>query len=117
MNPGPSPRCSKGGRFGVEVAWRDIAGDEQTAAQSFDALASDDDADGYFFDVGGKELLVRLLDGCSSNDHFWVFAAGATDVEFELTVTDTLSDQTKTYTNPLAAVPAVTDTSAFATCP
>ena len=115
--PGSEPLLLEGGRFGVEVAWRDISGDEQTAAQSFDAITSDDDADGYFFDVDGTELLVRLLDGCSSNDHFWVFAAGATDVEFELTVTDTLSDQTKTYTNPLAAVPAITDSSAFATCP
>ncbi len=115
--PGSEPLPSEGGRFEVEVAWRDNSGVERTLARSLDAMAGDDDADGYSFDVGDAELLVKLLDGCSSNDHFWVFAASATDVEFELTVTDTVSDQTTAYANPLAAVPAITDTSAFATCP
>jgi hypothetical protein len=61
---------------------------------------------------------VKVLNGCAFNDHFWVFSAAATNVEHELTVTDTATGATKTYQNHLGqAAPAVTDPSAFATCP
>ena len=49
---------------------------------------------------------------------FWVFYAATTDVGFTVTVTDLLTGTSKTYANPLGqAADAVTDTSAFATCP
>lgn len=63
-------------------------------------------------------MLIKLLDACSSNDHFWVFKAATTDVEFTLTVTDTATNQTKSYFNPLGSTPPpILDTAAFATCP
>jgi hypothetical protein len=51
------------------------------------------------------------------NDHFWVFAAGLTDVEVEITVTDTVSGTWKSYRNPphTAFLP-IQDTLAF-DCP
>jgi hypothetical protein len=62
--------------------------------------------------------LVRVLDGCQFNDHYWVFGYSATDVEYTLKVTDTANGGTVTYENLLGGVaPAITDTSAFATCP
>jgi hypothetical protein len=52
------------------------------------------------------------------NNAWWVYAAATTDVEYTMTVTDTLHDETKTYTNALGnASPAITDSAAFATCP
>ena len=64
------------------------------------------------------EALVRVVNGCRINDHFWVFAAGSTQVEFEVTVTDTLVGESQTYGNPLDNLPApTTDPTAFATCP
>jgi hypothetical protein len=47
-----------------------------------------------------------------------VFAAGLTNVEVTLNVTDTRNGTPKTYFNPLGTPYApVQDTSAFATCP
>ena len=59
-----------------------------------------------------------MLNRCGTNDNYWVFAASTTNVEYTVTVTDTESGRTKQYTNPLGvSSPAITDTSAFATCP
>jgi len=71
-----------------------------------------------FTDPTNPEVLVKVLDGCSITNHYWVFFAATTTVGFELTVEDTLSGDVKVYTNPdLQAALPVTDTEAFATCP
>ena len=65
-----------------------------------------------------KPGLVRVVDGCGFNDHFWVFAASSTDVEYTLTVTDTLSGEVQELFSPLTSVfDPIQDTRAFATCP
>ena len=65
-------------------------------------------------------MLVKVLNACipALGNHYWVFFAATTNVQFTLTVTDTHSGQVKTYSNALnhAASP-VQDTNAFATCP
>lgn len=72
----------------------------------------------WFFDDSNLELMVKVLDGCAVNGRHWVFAAGLTDVEVELDVTDAWTGQTKTYRNPLGTPFApIQDTAAFATCP
>ena len=59
-----------------------------------------------------------MVNGCTNNGHFWIFAAGTTNLEYTLRVTDTLRGETAIYTNPLGvASPAITDTRALATCP
>ena len=74
--------------------------------------------DGARINVFDVPLQVQIQNGCNVNDHFWVFADSATDVEVNLTVTDTASGQTRTYTNPLGSpFQPIQDTSAFATCP
>ena len=112
---GPTTRCLGGGRFQVEIEWRDFAGG--TGAGSDTGLQSGDSALFYFFDPDNWEMLVKVLDGCDLTGHFWVFAAATTDVEYTLTVTDTVSGFVRTYENALGtASPAITDTAAFATC-
>ncbi len=104
-----------GGRFRVEVFWRDFQ--DRTGAGQL-AVRSDDSAIFYFFDAANWELMIKVLDGCGLNGHYWVFAAATTDVEYTLTVTDTEAGDVKQYNNPLGtASAAVTDTNAFATCP
>ena len=106
------------GRFEVEVAWRDF--DDREGSGRLvrrPGLESDDSGLFYFFDEDNWELLVKVLDGCGINGHFWVFAAATTNVAYELRVTDTASGQVQVYRNPLGvASPATTDTDAFATC-
>lgn len=74
----------------------------------------------YFFSPGNVELVVKVLDACDIEgfNNYWVFAAGLTDVEVQLIVTDTQAGQTNVYTNPLGtAFQPIQDTAAFATCP
>ena len=72
----------------------------------------------WFFNQENVELLVKVLNGCTITDRWWVFAGGLTDVEVTLRVTDTQEGHVKTYFNaqktPFAPVQ---DTSAFGTCP
>lgn len=72
----------------------------------------------YFFDPDNWEKLVKVLDACSFSNHFWVFYAATTNVEFTLTVTDAQTGMVRAYGNPqaMAAAP-IQDTQAFATCP
>jgi hypothetical protein len=71
-----------------------------------------------FINEPGDPVLVKVLDGCDFDGHFWVFAGSLTDVEYTVTVTDTQTNSIQTYSNPLGmASPAIVDTSAFATCP
>lgn len=111
----PNALCLDDDRFRVEVEWRDLAG------SSGDAVAfprTDDSGVFYFFDPNNWELLIKVLDGCAVNDHFWVFYGATTNVEYEVKVTDTERGVEKTYFNTLGtAAPPIQDTRAFATCP
>ena len=68
----------------------------------------------WFFGQNSPEILVKVLNGCAVNGHFWVFATAGTNVGFDIHVLDTVTSNTKTYSNAdnVAAVP-VQDTSAF----
>ncbi len=102
------------GRFVVEVDWQTASSFGVGTAVPY----TDFNGGFWFFTPDNIELVVRVLDACSTNDHFWVFAAATTNVEYTISVTDTVSGQTRDYSNPLGNLaPAITDTSAFATCP
>ena len=102
------------GRFAVDVSWRNASGGSGAGSVVFQ---SDDSAVFWFFTAGNWEMMLKVIDGCTLNDRFWVFSAATTDVEFTVRVTDTVSGAVKTYRNPLGtSAPAITDTDAFATC-
>ncbi len=107
--------CLNQGRFQVVVEWRDF---QSGTGSGQVVLSSSDSGLFWFFSPDNWEMMVKALDGCGLNDHFWVFASATTNVEYTLRVTDTETGLTKEYTNPLGtAAPAITDTAAFATCP
>lgn len=127
VRPGASPgcfapdaMCLQEQRFRVEVDWRVPSGRTGTG---FAAPRSDDSGLFFFLDPNNTELVVKVLNACAFNDHYWVFASGLTDVQFTLTVTDTQSPQSpgtnpRRYINPRGRQFApVQDTEAFATCP
>ena len=63
-------------------------------------------------------MIIKVLNACGLNSKFWVFAGGLTNVQVDLTVTDTQTGAVKTYQNPQStAFLPIQDTSAFATCP
>jgi hypothetical protein len=71
----------------------------------------------WFFNAANPEMLIKVLDGCALNNHFWVFYAAVTNVSFQVTVKDTKTGHTATYHNPdLTAAAPIQDTSALP-CP
>ncbi len=108
--------CLRDGRFLVEVEWRDFRGNVGVGR----AVPTDQDATGlfWFFEEDNWEMLVKVIDGCSNDGHFWFLAASATNVEYHLRVTDLEAGVTKEYDNPLGReAPAIADNRAFDTCP
>jgi hypothetical protein len=47
------------------------------------------------------------------NGHYWVFYGALSNVEYTLTVTDTMTGKVKTYKNPLGRFASAADTAAF----
>lgn len=118
-NPAPAPPCGTAGttlcladRFALDVDWRTGAAGPvgvgtATALNATSGVFS-------FFDEDNAELLVKVLDGCGVNGHWWVFSAAATDVEYVLRVTDTNTSTTRTFFNALGSTGrAVTEIEAF----
>lgn len=104
------------GRFGLTVTWRDQNGNTGTG-KSVD-IGKRDSGLFFFFGENNIEMLAKVLNGCRSTNHYWVFFAATTNVEFTLTVVDTQAGVSKQYKNKLGnSADAVTDTSAFDTCP
>jgi hypothetical protein len=102
--------CLNDGRFRVEVTWKDFQG--VTGQGKAISLTSDT---GYFwfFNSANVELVVKVLDGRTLNNRFWVFYGALSNVEYEMTVTDTLTGNVSTYVNPSGRFASAGDTGAF----
>lgn len=73
------------GGYEVSMCWRDYEGDVGSAKSG--VWASGRAGLLWFFDRGNPEALVKMLNGCSYNNHLWVYVAPVTDVGFELWIT------------------------------
>ncbi|HYU30901.1 MAG TPA: hypothetical protein VEW48_01950 [Thermoanaerobaculia bacterium] len=103
--------CLNGNRFRAEVTWRVPA----TGAGGIGnpvPLTVDTGAF-WFFQPSNAELVLKVLDGRGLNGHFWVFYGSLTNVEFDLTVTDTVTGEQRTYHNPAGTMASRADTTAF----
>ncbi|MBZ0113658.1 MAG: hypothetical protein K8J08_14430 [Thermoanaerobaculia bacterium] len=113
--PGNGELCLGSGRFRVEANWRDFAGRSGTARVV--PMQSEESGLFWFFAADNWELLVKVVDGCGLNGHHWVMAAGATNVEMELLVTDTLTGEWVRYFQPLGeSTTPILDTQALEGC-
>jgi hypothetical protein len=111
--PGPTTLCLEDGRFKVEARWATENGSGAGQAVGL----TDDSGRFWFFGEENPEIVVKVIDACASYDRFWVFASGLTNVEVQLTVTDTQEGRTRQYFNPQGkAFAPIQDTGAFATC-
>ena len=105
--------CLAGNRFHVSLNWTSPSSSGRGLSVPLTP------ASGYFwlFDPADVEVVVKIVDGCSFNARKWVFAAGLTNVNVVLTVTDTQTGLSKTYVNPQGtAFLPIQDTDAFS-CP
>jgi hypothetical protein len=113
--PSANTLCLNNGRFQVSATFD--AGSAGAGAAQVVKLTSDT---GYlwFFASSNVEAVIKVLNGCGLNSHYWVFAGGLTNVKVVITVTDTLHGTSQTYRNPSNTIfQPIQETSAFATCP
>lgn len=112
----PTALCVNNDRFRIEVLWRTGTGTGDGMAVPIPSAP--DSGLFYFFSPSNLEMLLKVLNGCSLNNRYWVFFAATTDVELAVVVTDVTNGSTKSYYNPQGRpAPPIQDTNAFATCP
>jgi ELWxxDGT repeat protein len=108
--PNATRLCLNNGRFAVEARW---TAQGQTGTGQAVSLAGGETGYFWFFDANNVEVVLKVLDGTPLNGKFWVFYGALSDVEYTLTVTDTVTGAVKTYTNPSGRLASVADTGAF----
>ena len=111
---GATTLCLGGGRFKVETTWRTRDG---RTGQGHAVPLTGDTGYFWFFDASNVEMVLKVLNACGVNQKYWVFAGGLTDVQVDITVTDTQAGTVRTYHNPQGtAFQPIQDTSAFDAC-
>lgn len=104
------------GRFTARVEWSLPSGATGSGTVVPDSVTSEGGLFS-FFGPENPELLVKVLDGCASNGHFWVLGAAATNVRFVLQITDSVTGASWRHENAANTLaPAFADTRAFP-CP
>ena len=106
-----SNACLQDGRFLVAASYRNADG-EHVTARIKDALVGDASTLFYFFEHDNPELLVKVLDGCDVNGHYWVFGSAATDLDYAVAVTDIATKRRQRYQRNRAN-PLIRDVTAF----
>ncbi|HET9229013.1 MAG TPA: hypothetical protein VFR31_20210 [Thermoanaerobaculia bacterium] len=97
LQPGSSLRLN-GNRFLVKMSWATGPG---SSGQGQTKALTGDTGYAWFFQESNVEVLLKVLDGCGITGHFWVFAAGLTNVRTDITVADNQTGAVKIYHNPL----------------
>lgn len=103
--------CLAGGRFRVNVGWQALNLGTSGAGQAVPLTG--DTGYFWFFSSSNVELVIKLIDGRAVNNHFWVFYGALTDVQYLITVTDTVTGTVKLYSGVSGTQTARNDTSAF----
>ena len=106
-------------RFQITARWRTDPPGTLTNGQAQTAGAANQGSGLFqFFGPDNWEIMVKALNGCGLNSRYWIFSAATTNLFYRMEVFDIRAGQQKIYFNyPGPPAPAVTDTSAFATCP
>lgn len=103
--------CFFDGRFEVSLRWQTAGGASGDAKR---AASGGDSGLFWFFDPNNWESMIKVLDGCAINGHFWVYAATSSDVGFTLRALDTKTGADRTWTHaPGSPAPAITDVEVF----
>ena len=104
--------CLRDSRFEAKAYWRSADGGSGAARVVNEG--TDESGIFEFFGPENWEILLKVLDGCSTNGHVWVLGASTTDLGYRIEVTDTVTGESKRYENePGQPAPAIIDTEAF----
>ena len=103
--------CLLDGRFQVEAHWTDFAGHSGVA---YVQQLTPDTGYFWFFSESNVEVVAKLVDGSAFNQHFWVYYGALSNVEYTLTVTDTVAGgPPRIYHNDLGQFGSFGDITAF----
>ena len=108
--PTETALCLNGGRFQLEVTWKDF---QNRAGVGHAVALTADTGTFWFFSPANVEVVVKVLDGSALNGHHWFFAGALTNVEYTVTVTDTVTGASKSYRNPAGQFRSFADTAAL----
>ncbi|HSS78529.1 MAG TPA: fibronectin type III domain-containing protein [Thermoanaerobaculia bacterium] len=106
----PGSLCLFGGRFQASVAWTAPGFGSGTGTP---VPLTDVSGMFWFFDAANIELVVKVIDARTVNGKFWVFYGALSDVQYDLTVTDTSTGFSHTYHNNQGNLCGKGDTSTF----
>jgi hypothetical protein len=111
--PNSTTHCLLGGRYQVTAVFTPPTG-TGGAAQALQPSVTSDTGLFWFFSANNIEIIIKVVSGCSFNSRVWVFSGGLTNVAYTITVTDTVTGISKTYSNPQGTPSSpIQDTSAF----
>lgn len=105
--------CLLEGRFAVTVEWRDLRSGDSGVGNAVPDERSDASGFFWFFGPQNIELVTKVIDGTSVNGNFWFFYGALSDVEYQITVEDTVTSNTAVFTNPMGNVCGDGRTDAF----
>ena len=104
--------CLRDSRFQVKMSWWKADGESGVGRVVEEGTG--DSGLFQFFGPENWEVLIKVLNGCRTNGRVWVLGASTTDLGYRIVVTDTITDESRTYTNePGRPAPAIVDTKAF----
>ncbi len=103
--------CLQNGRFQARVSWKNPFNTDTGTGKTL-PLTGDTGAF-WFFDPSNLEMMVKVLDGRLVNENFWVFYGSLSNVEYTLTLTDTVTGTSKSYHNPPLQFGSQADVAAF----
>jgi hypothetical protein len=92
-------------RFEVRVAFQTTQGGGSSGMGHAISLSSLGVGRGglfWFFNPSNPELLIKVLNACIPvfGNRYWVFYSAGTNIGLTITVRDTTTGETRTYTNP-----------------
>jgi hypothetical protein len=107
--------CLNGNRFRVQALYQTSQG---LSGEAKTVKLTDDSGYLWFFSASNIEVVVKVLNGCTTTGFYWVFAGGLTDVRVVLSVTDTETGETATFINPIGKpFQPIQKTDALDSCP
>jgi len=117
--PSPTTLCLLDNRFRVEVTWdcvdSTLCGGIFAGQQGPGTAVQVTAETGYFWFFGSEnvDLFLKIIDGRAITGAFWVFYGSLSNVEYTITVTDTVTGRSKVYSNPDGSFGSVGDIAAL----
>ena len=105
--------CLHDGRFSVDVEFTDPNVNERKAGQVVSSLTTKETGFFWFFSPSNVELAAKVLDGRALTGKYWFLYGGLSDVEYTITLTDTVTGESKRYVNEAGSLCGGIDTGAL----